>query len=279
MAFARLRDLQSRKEREKSLALFSPAISQGDLKTSDARPDKSAIAHFVERFMTTAYGRWFSRTAIRGGTWEQRDVRILVRRKWELSLGVAIAGLLIVQVADAPIVIYLLLLPLLAFFGPDLYLYNRALKRVAAIEEALPETIDLISMCVNAGLGFQAGMKRVSESHDNPLSEEFRRVLSQMRLGESRAHAFNDLSERIGLESLRQFVNSVLQVDRLGIPVARVLEDQATSMRAIRKERAREQAQKVPVKILAPVMLFLLPSIMIIVLGPAVISIARAFGR
>ena len=98
-----------------------------------------------------------------------------------------------------------------------------------------------------------------------------------MRLGEGRAQAFQRMSERLDIEPLRQFVNSVLQVDRLGIPIAKVLDDQSERIRALRHESAREQAQKVPVKILAPIMLFLMPAVFIIVLGPAAVTVIRSF--
>jgi tight adherence protein C len=133
-------------------------------------------------------------------------------------------------------------------------------------------------MCVAAGIGFHSGMQRVAASQDNPLSQEFSRVLAEMKLGQSRSAALSALSERLQIESLEQFVNSILQVDRLGVPMTRVLEEQSKRLRNQRREKAREQAQKLPVKILAPTMIFMLPSLLIIVLGPAVISILRSFG-
>jgi tight adherence protein C len=99
-----------------------------------------------------------------------------------------------------------------------------------------------------------------------------------MKLGQSRSAALSALSERLQIESLEQFVNSILQVDRLGVPMTRVLEEQSKRLRNQRREKAREQAQKLPIKILAPTMIFMLPSLLIIVLGPAVISILRSFG-
>lgn len=133
-------------------------------------------------------------------------------------------------------------------------------------------------MCVSAGIGFHSGLQRVAASQSNPLSQEFSRVLSEMKLGQGRGAALLSLSDRLGIEPLDQFVNSILQVDRLGVPMNRVLEEQSRRLRVSRQEKAREQAQKLPVKILAPTLIFLMPALLIIVLGPAVVSVIKSFG-
>lgn len=261
-------------ERRQLLESYSQSES-----TSTKRTDATASlrARLFPTIIDSRYGAWFKAVATRAGTWRPDQINQALGRKFEFLIAALLFGVLVRNTSHGSSTLYLLVLPVFAFFLPDLLLVNKAKKRVARIEQVLPETIDLLNMCANAGLGFQAGMLRVAESQDNPLAEEFNRVLAEMRIGESRSSALRDLADRINLEPLRQFVNSVLQVDRLGVPVTKVLEDQAIKMRAIRKERAREQAQKVPVKILMPIMLFLLPAMMIIVLGPAIISVVRAF--
>ncbi|NCV77025.1 MAG: type II secretion system F family protein [Actinobacteria bacterium] len=268
--------IRSRQNNRRFIASLAPAQPRRtDVLPLDA--DASFRFRLIESFQDSHYGKWFKSVAIRSGTWDENRVLTLIGRKGELALGLFILGIFLNQQYPGSALLFLFLLPAISFFLPDIFLYNRTIKRLAEIEQALPETIDLLSMCVNAGLGFQAGMLRVAQTKSNPLSDEFNRVLTEMRLGESRSSAFLRLADRLGIESLRQFVNAVLQVDRLGVPIAKVLDDQAESMRNLRRESAREQAQKIPVKILAPIMIFLLPALLIIVLGPAVITIIGAF--
>ena len=268
--------IRSRQNNRRFIASLAPTQPR----TTDGLPldaDASFRFRLIERFQDSHYGKWFKNVALRSGTWDENRVLTLIGRKGELALGLFILGIFLNQQYPGSALLFLFLLPAISFFLPDIFLYNRTIKRLAEIEQALPETIDLLSMCVNAGLGFQAGMLRVAQTKSNPLSDEFNRVLTEMRLGESRSSAFLRLADRLGIESLRQFVNAVLQVDRLGVPIAKVLDDQAEAMRNLRRESAREQAQKIPVKILAPIMIFLLPALLIIVLGPAVITIIGAF--
>ena len=231
----------------------------------------------IQKFNSSIYGVWFKDVAIRSGLWEETDFLTLVGRKGEISIGVFIVFCLISRLNKVSDIFIAFGLAFLAFFIPDLWIYNRLVNRAKAIEAAIPETIELLNMCVRAGLGFQAGMMRIAQTRSNPLSEEFNRVLSEIRLGESRADAFLALSDRLQIESLRGFVNSILQVDKLGIPIAKVLEDLAVTMRNIQRDKAREKAQKVSVKILAPIMICLLPALLMIVLGPTVITVVKLF--
>lgn len=232
---------------------------------------------FTERLLLTRYGKWLQRTSVRAGIWEQSELKALMVRKIRLALGTFIITAASVEYLTLPISL-LIFAPLFAFFFPDLRLLDKAKTRVANIARALPETIDLLNMCVSAGIGFHSGLQRVAASQSNPLSQEFSRVLSEMKLGQGRGAALLSLSDRLGIEPLDQFVNSILQVDRLGVPMNRVLEEQSRRLRVSRQEKAREQAQKLPVKILAPTLLFLMPALLIIVLGPAVVSVIKSFG-
>lgn len=166
---------------------------------------------------------------------------------------------------------------LIGFVLPDLLIRSAGERRAAEIARALPETIDLLNMTVGAGLGFQAGLDRIARTEGNPLSDEFRRVLAEIRLGDNRTRAFTAMAERINRSEIWNFTNAIAQVEKLGIPITKVLQDQAKTMRAERREKAREQAQKLPVKILAPIMIFLLPAVMVIVLAPAVFTMFKAF--
>ena len=125
----------------------------------------------------------------------------------------------------------------------------------------------------------QAALARVAEHQSGPVVAEFDRVLQEMQLGLSRADAFEALARRTKQEDMHRFVAAILQVDKLGIPVAAVLNEQAVEMRKKRQSRAREQAQKVPVKLLGPLLLCFLPGLFIIILGPAIVTVADVFLR
>ena len=132
-------------------------------------------------------------------------------------------------------------------------------------------------MCVSAGLAFPAALAKVSEIQSGPVPEEFLRVRAEVQLGKDRNEALREMADRMKVDALRNFVNAVSQVDRFGIPISAALQEQSKELRAERKARGREKAQKVPIKILGPVMLCFLPCVLLIVLGPAIIGILGAF--
>lgn len=169
-------------------------------------------------------------------------------------------------------------LTLVGFWLPDVLAYNAGLRRTEVIRRALPEAIELLALCVQSGMGFQAALSQVADYQEGPLAQEFSRVLREMQLGQSRQAALEALGRRSREEDLKRFVAAVVQADRLGIAISGVLTEQAAELRSKRRDRARESAQKVPVKILLPVIACFLPGIFIIVLGPAMLSLFRLFG-
>jgi tight adherence protein C len=162
------------------------------------------------------------------------------------------------------------------FFLPDVLLYNAGLKRQQRLAISLPEGLDLLTICVEAGLGFDAALAQVARNLNGPLAAEFARVLQEMQIGKSRAEAMRSLAERTNVPELRAFVSALTQSAELGIPVANVLREQAKEMRVRRRQRAEAQAQKVPVKITFPLIGLLLPSMFVVVLGPGLITIAHS---
>lgn len=162
------------------------------------------------------------------------------------------------------------------FFVPDLLLYNKGLKRQARIVIALPDAIDMLTVCVEAGLGFDGALAQVARNSKGPLAEEFTRALQEMQIGLSRAQALRGMVTRTTAPELRSFVSSLIQAGELGIPVARVLREQAAEMRVRRRQRAEENAQKVPVKIMFPLISCLFPALLVIIIGPGAISIAHS---
>jgi tight adherence protein C len=163
------------------------------------------------------------------------------------------------------------------FFMPDLLLYNAGLKRQQLIRRSLPDALDMLTVCVEAGLGFDAAVAQVARNTEGPVAGEFARVLQEMQFGMSRVQALRAMVQRATAPELRTFVSALVQAAELGIPIAAVLREQAREMRLKRRQRAEEQAQKVPVKILFPLILFLMPALFIIILGPGAINIYHTF--
>jgi tight adherence protein C len=163
------------------------------------------------------------------------------------------------------------------YFAPDLYLYQRGAERADAMRKTFPDALDLLTISVEAGLGFDAALSHVAKNVEGPLSDEFSRVLQEMQIGLGRADALRSLGERTTLDEMRGFVSAMVQADAFGIPIGKVLRVQSAEIRVKRRQRAEEQAQKLPVKILFPLIFFILPVLFIVVLGPAAISIVATF--
>jgi tight adherence protein C len=193
------------------------------------------------------------------------------------GLGLVVAGLVfgLVALGNGP-VSALVMGPTgaaIGFYLPDLLLYNAALRRQDAIRHALPNILDLLCVSVEAGLGFDAALHRVAHQTTGPLAGELARALQEMQIGKSREEALRGLAGRVAVEELRAFVAALVQASELGIPIGKILREQANEMRVKRRQRAEEAAQKVPVKITFPVALCILPALFIVVLGPGILGI------
>jgi tight adherence protein C len=164
----------------------------------------------------------------------------------------------------------------LGFQAPNIWLYNTASKRNVLMLKGLADAIDLLTISVEAGLGFDAGLQQVARNTDGPLADEFGRVLQEMQIGRSRTESLRALGDRASLPDVRSFVSAMVQADAFGIPIAQVLRVQSQEIRTKRRQRAEEKAAQVPVKVMVPVVLFILPCLFVIVIGPAVISIIEA---
>jgi tight adherence protein C len=164
----------------------------------------------------------------------------------------------------------------IGFFLPDLLLYNTGQKRQQRIPRALPDALDMLTICVEAGLAFDAALAQVARYSHGPLASEFARVLQEMQIGKSRSEAMRALGERTTVPELRAFVSAMVQASELGIPIAHVLREQAKEMRVRRRQRAEGQAQKVPVKITFPLILCLFPALLVVIMGPGIIEISQS---
>ncbi|MCU0491918.1 MAG: type II secretion system F family protein [Chloroflexaceae bacterium] len=166
----------------------------------------------------------------------------------------------------------------LGYMLPVMWLGRQITARKKSITKALPDAIDLLTISVEAGLAFDLALQRVTEKWDDALSREFKRVLSDVRLGRTRRDALRDMAERTGVEDVQTFVASIIQADQLGVPLTKILRIQSDQMRIRRRQRAEEAAQKAPIKMLFPMVFLIFPALFVVILGPAVPRIIGAGG-
>jgi tight adherence protein C len=190
-----------------------------------------------------------------------------------------IAGLLLGLAIGAQHGIGVLFFPLIGgaagFFLPDVWVRNLGEHRQQSLVLGLPDAVDMMTVCVEAGLGFDAALSRVALNVEGPIASEFARVLQEMQFGMSRTEALRSMVNRTDVAEIRTFVSSMIQSSELGISVGNVLREQAREMRVRRRQRAEEKAQKLPVKILFPLLLCMLPAMFVVVIGPAGINILK----
>lgn len=164
---------------------------------------------------------------------------------------------------------FLMAMALLGYFLPSIWLGGRIRRRQDEIVKSLPDALDLLTISVEAGLPFDGAMQRVADKWDNELANGFKRMLTELQVGKSRADALRDMSERMDVPDVTSFVAALIQADQLGISIAKVLRIQSEQMRIKRRQRAEEKAQQAPIKMLIPMTFLIFPTILIIILGPA----------
>lgn len=161
---------------------------------------------------------------------------------------------------------------------PDFMLARAAGERKAQIRRRLPDTLDLLMVSVEAGLGLDAAIQKVTEKLHGPLADEMRQALREMRLGKQRMEALRSMAQRAEVGELSMFVAAVYQADQLGVSISRVLKTQSQSLRSQRTQRAREVAAKLPIKMLFPLIFFIFPALFVVILAPGAIQAAKALG-
>jgi tight adherence protein C len=201
-------------------------------------------------------------------------------------IGAGVFGGLLLLISNLPqvnwpsgrIFLVVVIFTLLGFFFPQMWLSSRITRRQTEVRKALPDALDLLTICVEAGLGFEAAMSKVADKWENELSLMFGRCIREIQLGKTQREALRDMADRIGLPELTSFVAAVIQSQSLGVSMAKVLRIQSDQMRMKRRQFAEELAHQAPVKMIIPMALLTFPSIMIILMAPAGFQIAGAFG-
>lgn len=231
-----------------------------------------------QRMMPKGYAGWLDKQLAGAGRPKDWPLVRLVMVKPLLAFAGAVTGYLyFAGDPSAPRFLAVLGVAGLCYFTPDLLVRNRAQKRRAAIRLELPTALDQMLISVQAGLGFEAAMGRAGANGSGPMSEELIRTLQDIQVGLSRKDAYLAMAERVDVPDVRSFIRAVVQADAYGVAIAGVLKAQASDMRIKRKQRAEEHAMKMPVKMLFPLIFFILPTLFIVVLGPTVMSIISIF--
>ena len=239
-------------------------------------PTLDGIARLVGRFSPEGRVEALHRKILQAGL---EGVRTPERVLGSQALGGvtgAVVGLL-ARPGSFPFWIWVPLLGAIGFVIPQALISGKADRRQKELAKAFPEALDLLAITVEAGLGLEQAFQVVTEDLEGPLAEELNRMLREIELGVSRREALGGLRERVCVPEVSAFVVALVQADRMGIAIADVLRVQASQARLARRQRAREQAAKAPVKILFPVIFGVLPSLFLVTLGPAALAIVDAF--
>jgi tight adherence protein C len=184
--------------------------------------------------------------------------------------------------SDLPLLQRVLLTVALTFLGyslPLVWLNQRIRSRQRELLRALPDGLDMLNICVGAGLGFDAALTKVGDQWDTALSQEFNRVVAEIRLGKTRRQALLDFSRRTEVMEIENFVATIVQADQLGVSIAKVLRTQAEQMRIFRRQRAEEEARQATIKLLFPLVFMIFPAMLAVLLGPAIPQIMETFGN
>jgi tight adherence protein C len=233
-----------------------------------------AMLGIAKRFIPNGYEAKLDRWLALAGRPVSMPLEKLIIGKPVLALAGAVSGILLFKSSPTPQNVGIgLLITALGYFLPDLLVYNKGIKRQEAIQLELPNTLDQMLISVEAGLGFEAAMARAAQYGEGPLAQELTRTLQDMQVGRPRQEAYQAMADRSSVAELRSFVRAVVQADKYGIGLAKVLRTQAKQSRVKRRQRAEEKAMKLPVKVLFPLLMFIFPVLFIVLLGPAVINI------
>jgi tight adherence protein C len=246
--------------------------------SSAVKPRQGALSRLVRALTprgTVARLNRLAGTAGRPAAW---PVPRLVAAKLVLAVVAAGMGLLLVSGGPSPLTVLLAVATtVVAYFLPELLLYSRGQERQQAISLELADTLDQMTIAVEAGLGFESAMARAGANGTGPLAEELVRTLQDIAVGQPRREAYLALADRTGVVDLARFIRAVVQADAYGVSIADVLRTQAQEMRLKRRQRAEEKAMQIPVKVIFPLILCILPTLFIVLLGPAVMDIVAAF--
>jgi len=265
-------------DRKGTLAIRGNLAQGFNLGTRDVSQEPPLLLGISKRLTPGSYEAKLDRWLSLAGRPASMPLDKLIVAKPSLALVAAIAGVIFLSNSLTTTNLAIaIIVPVFCYFLPDLLVYNTAIKRQEAIELELPNTLDQMLICVEAGLGFESAMARAGTHGGGPLAQELTRTLQDIQVGRPRQEAYEALAARSSVQDLKGFVRAVVQADKYGIGIAKVLRAQAKDARVKRRQRAEEKAMKLPVKVLFPLIFFIFPVLFIVLLGPAAIKIIEAF--
>jgi len=244
-------------------------------------PIARKLGEFTVKFTPQNWLNSISRKLELGGNPGKIDPSVFLVMQLIAAIGIgalAIVAMTVLSHGTPPSQVFMLTIggTLTGFFLPQFYLSRNVTKRQKNVRRAMPDALDLLTICVEAGLGFDAAMAKVVEKWNNQLSMAFNRVLQEIQLGKLRREALRSMSENIGISEMTSFVAAVIQSEQLGVSMAKVLRIQADQMRVRRRQLAEEEAHKAPIKMLIPMAFIIFPSLLIILLAPAAFQIMKS---
>jgi len=258
--------------------LIQSRLTAVSSRQADAAQDAPRLLATLGRTLTPAtYVARLDRLLANAGRPASMPLDRLLTLKPLAALGCALVAIALGAVRSPQGTLFSLGLTAACYFLPDLLTYNNGTKRQARIRLDLPNVLDQLLISVEAGLGFEAAVARVGASGKGPLAEEMVRTLQDIQAGRTRREAYKAMAERSTVPELRSFVAAIIQADVQGLSIARVLKPQAEQMRIKRRLRAEEKAMKLPVAVVFPLLLFIFPSLFIVILGPAVLNAISTF--
>jgi tight adherence protein C len=257
-------------------------VPTAELHVAMARPASPVVTSLAK------VSRWITPRSLTSSL-DERLTAADLQREWsedhvlaaKLVLGSIGTLLGLLRISSGPSPTSVLMAGILAFgcwYLPDFLASQRADARRGRIARELPDTMDQLTISVEAGLGFESALARVARQGAGPLAAELRRTLQDIQLGMDRGAALDALGERCGVAELKRFVSATRQAERYGLPIAAVLRTQALELRDRRRQQAEERAMKLPVKVLFPLMFCIMPTLFIVILAPGVINVVRAGG-
>lgn len=274
-----LRARRSSSRRLASLQTRDEVLSSGISERAIA-PIIEGLGKFALRFTPQGWVNKAQKKLVYAGMADRMDGNTWAALRIIALIGVLVMFFIVQGAFGTPIQKLMLfgVLMGIGFVGPEAVLNRRIDERRKEMEKSLPDLIDLLVISVEAGLGFEAAMGRVTQAVPGELSREFTRTLQETRVGVSRHKALRALAERTDVDDLNAFVLALIQADQFGVSIARMLRVQADEMRVRRRQRAQEKAFAAPVKLVFPLVLCIFPSMFVVLLGPAAINIATVFG-
>ncbi|MCH7845461.1 MAG: type II secretion system F family protein [Acidobacteria bacterium] len=274
-----LRARRSSSRRLASLQTRDEVLSTGISERAIA-PVIEGLGKFALRFTPQGWVNKAQKKLVYAGMADRMDGNTWAAFRIMALIGVLVMFFVVQSAFGTPIQKLMLfgVLMGIGFVGPEAILNRRIDERRKEMEKSLPDLIDLLVISVEAGLGFEAAMGRVTQAVPGELSREFTRTLQETRVGVSRHKALRALAERTDVDDLNAFVLALIQADQFGVSIARMLRVQADEMRVRRRQRAQEKAFAAPVKLVFPLVLCIFPSMFVVLLGPAAINIATVFG-